>query len=256
MRRLGPGLVALALAAAAAFAAPARAADMAPAPSYYPPAAAIPMPPALYNWTGFYLGGNAGAGLLDDRVSQSTTTATTTNLTGSIAVAPAGFVGGGQAGLNFEFASWVVGVEALWDATTLTGSPGVATTTSLFEKMTSAPAWYGSATGRLGYAFNDVLVYAKGGGAVMRVGYTQDVLTGGLITSSQVINDNRTGFTVGLGLEYGMTENLSARLEYDFYDFGTKTYGNFGQTPVAISSDLHTLTAGVDYRFDWAGGWH
>ncbi len=53
-----------------------------------------------------------------------------------------------------------------------------------------------------------------------------------------------------------MTENLSARFEYDFYDFGTKDLSGFTLTPVSIKSDLHTLTVGVNYRFNWAGGWH
>ena len=68
-------------------------------------------------------------------------------------------------------------------------------------------------------------------------------------------SDNRTGFTAGAGLEYGLTENWSAKLEYDFYDFGSKTY-QFTQTPVSISSTLNTLIFGLNYRFNWAGGWH
>ncbi len=48
-----------------------------------------------------------------------------------------------------------------------------------------------------------------------------------------------------------MTENLSALFEYDFYDFGTKTEQPFVSTPLAIRSDLHTLTVGLNYRFNW-----
>ena len=112
MGRLGWGLVALAL--AAAFAVPARAADMAPAPSYYPPAAAAVMPPARYDWTGLYLGGHIGAGLLEDNFSQLAATATTTNLLGSTKVSVGGFIGGAQVGVNYEFAPVVVGVEGSW----------------------------------------------------------------------------------------------------------------------------------------------
>jgi opacity protein-like surface antigen len=53
-----------------------------------------------------------------------------------------------------------------------------------------------------------------------------------------------------VGLEYGLTENLSAKFEYDFLDFGTKTY-NFTATPVSIRSDLSMLTLGLNYRFNW-----
>ena len=48
-------------------------------------------------------------------------------------------------------------------------------------------------------------------------------------------------------------ENLSGKIEYDFYGFGTKNY-NFGFTPVSVRSNLHTLTAGLNYRFNWSGG--
>jgi len=227
------------------------------------------MPPASYNWTGFYAGVNIGAGLLDDRVSQIGVPPTalpgsiTTVLTGSITVAPLGIVGGAQVGVNYEFAPWVIGAEASWDATTLTSSPGVpsltsstsstdvTTTSGTFERFTSAPLWYAAITGRVGYAANDLLFYAKGGGAVLHVGYTQDVLVLGAVSTTQSIGDNRSGFTVGIGLEYGMTENLTAKFEYDFYDFGSKTY-QFTQTPVAVNSYLNTLTVGLNYRFNWA----
>ena len=99
-----------------------------------------------------------------------------------------------------------------------------------------------------------MLFYAKGGGAWMNVKYTQDTLVaGGALITTQGISDTRTGFTAGVGLEYGMTENLSAKLEYDFYDFGTKDYNVFTQTPVSVASNLHALTFGLNYRFNWAG---
>ena len=109
MRRLSPALAALAL-AATVVAAPVHAADMTP-PSYYPPAV---LPPAVYNWSGFYLGGNIGAGLLEDHVSQSATTATSPNLIGTINISAAGLIGGAQIGVNYEFAPWVIGAEASW----------------------------------------------------------------------------------------------------------------------------------------------
>jgi outer membrane immunogenic protein len=247
MRSVGPGSVALALAAMIVVA-PARAADLPAAPNYYPP---TPMPPAIYNWTGFYAGGNIGAGLLDDRVSQNGVAAVGDALTGSITVAPLGIVGGAQVGVNYQFTPWVIGAEASWDATTLTSSPCVPTTSGTFERFTSAPLWYAAITGRVGYAANDLLFYAKGGGALLHVAYTQDILTLSAVTSTQSIGDNRSGFTVGIGLEYGMTENLTAKFEYDFYDFGSKTY-QFPATPVAVNSNLNTLTVGLNYRFNWA----
>ena len=48
-------------------------------------------------------------------------------------------------------------------------------------------------------------------------------------------------------------ENLSGKIEYDFYGFGTKNY-NFAITPVSVRSNLHALIVGLNYRFNWSGG--
>jgi len=178
---------------------------------------------------------------------------------------PAGVIGGAQVGANYEFAPWVVGVEASWTASAISGSTLIgclgpcvigATTFISSERFTSAAQWFAALTGRVGYAANDWLFYAKGGGAWMNVRYTEDLLTtGGSITAAtQVLTDNRTGFTVGAGIEFGLVENLSGKIEYDFYDFGNKIYNFNTITPVTVSSALHTIIVGLNYRFNWSGG--
>jgi len=107
---------------------------------------------------------------------------------------------------------------------------------------------------RVGYAADAWLFYVKGGGAWMNVRYGQALVTGGITGFTQTVTDTRSGFTAGAGIEYGLTENFSARLEYDFYDFGTQTYNQFVQTPISIKSDMHAVTFGLNYRFNWAGG--
>jgi outer membrane immunogenic protein len=95
----------------------------------------------------------------------------------------------------------------------------------------------------------------------MRINYGQEVLIGGGVTSSQDITDTRVGYTVGAGVEWGITEQLSLKAEYDFLDFGTKSY-DFnalgaplaGTFPVSIRSMLHVFTVGFNYRFNWGGG--
>ena len=69
-----------------------------------------------------------------------------------------------------------------------------------------------------------------------------------------MFDDNRTGFTVGAGIEIGLVENISAKIEYDFYDFGSKNYNFASITPVAVKSDLHTFIVGLNYKFNWSGG--
>ena len=77
----------------------------------------------------------------------------------------------------------------------------------------------------------------------MSARYTEDLLTTGapVTAATQVLTDNRTGFTVGAGIELGLVENLSAKIEYDFYDFGTKNYNFNFITPVSVNSNLHTI---------------
>jgi outer membrane immunogenic protein len=247
---------------------PARAADLPVGPSYYP-AKPFP-PPAIYDWTGIYVGGNVGGGLLSDSVGQNgtATTSTATNLSTSGSLHPAGVIGGGQIGANWEFAPWVVGIEGSWDASGIQGNTLINVASTAIapppviaqERFTSNVNWIAAVTGRVGYAANDWLFYAKGGGAWMHVSYTEDLLTGastnvppGATAFTQVISDNRSGFTVGVGIEFGLVENISGKIEYDFYDFGSKNY-NFGITPVSVNSNIHTLTVGINYKFNWSGG--
>ncbi len=136
-----------------------------------------------------------------------------------------GLVGGAQAGVDYQFSSVVVGAQASWSSSYINGQNTQNTVGGASQlRLTSEPTWFASLTGRVGYAANTLLFYVKGGGAWMHIEHVQDVLAaGGATTSSQSISDNRSGFVAGVGLEYAMTENLSALFEYDFYDFGTKT---------------------------------
>jgi outer membrane immunogenic protein len=232
-----------------------HAADMAvPGPAYYP----AYLPPALYNWTGVYFGGHVGGGILDDSVSQNGSASL--KLGGSGDLHPSGVLGGAQLGANYEFAPWVVGAEVSWTDSGISGSTLIpcsttcminTTTNVLQERATSHALWFATATGRFGYAANDWLFYGKAGGAWMHVSYTQDYLSaGGFTDGTQTISTDRSGFTAGVGLEYGMTENLSGKIEFDFYDFGTQNY-NFALTPVSIQSNMYALTVGLNYRFNW-----
>jgi outer membrane immunogenic protein len=231
---------------------PAQAADLGvPSRSYYPP-----LPPAIYDWTGVYLGGHIGGGLLTDSVSQNAV-APTVSLLSSGHLRPAGVIGGAQVGANYEFAPWVLGIEATWTDSAINGNTLIGTTNALVpqERFTSQAQWFAALTGRVGYAANDWLFYAKAGGGWMKIRYTEDALVpGGAVAATQVFTDNRTGFTVGAGIEFGLVENLSAKIEYDFYDFGSKNYNFNAITPVSVSSNLHTIIVGLNYRFNWSGG--
>jgi len=249
---------------------PAIAADMAvPSTAYYPK-----LPPAVYDWTGIYLGFHVGGGILTDSVNQNGPSPRAFNLSSSGNLQPAGVIGGAQVGANYEFAPWVVGIEGTWTDSAIQGNTLIACSACTVtvqagpmsitnERFTSQAQWFAAVTGRFGYAANDWLFYAKGGGAWMNVRYTEDLLSGGLhgaqiapgaTVATQVMTDNRTGFTVGAGIEFGLVENLSAKIEYDFYDFGSKNYNFNAITPVSVSSNLHTIIVGLNYKFNWSGG--
>lgn len=264
MRRLGPGLLALGVAAAAAMAvaAPAGAADLPagpPAPAYLPA-----YRPAIYDWTGVYFGGSLGLAVLQDTATQ---TATVLQPAGTqTKLQTAGELFGAQIGVNYQLTPWVIGVEG-WSSRAIMSVSNNALTifTPVFgitERATSGPRWYSTATARFGYAIQDLLLYAKGGAAWMSVDYIQDILTAGVLTASQGFRSNRTGYTAGAGLEYGITEHLSGRLEYDFLDFGSQGFIFNGLTvlgapvavPISIKSDTHMFLAGINYRFNWSGG--
>jgi outer membrane immunogenic protein len=140
----------------------AMAADLPPpmAPPPRAPAVYYP-PPPVYNWSGFYIGGNLGAAW-NSGGSVSDTFGST--FTGSGQTTK--FTGGGQVGVNYEF--WggvVIGAEAMFDwipnttnTWNVTNGPDTATST-----LNSR--WLTTATGKLGYAWDRWLVYGKGGGA-------------------------------------------------------------------------------------------
>jgi outer membrane immunogenic protein len=262
MKRLATGAIAVAL-----IGTPALAADMAvPAPAYYPKS----LPPAIYDWTGIYVGGHIGGGMLVDSVSQNGASPAGPNLVGSGNLRPAGVIGGAQVGANYEFVPWVVGIEGSWTDSGIQGNTLIACSSACIfnavpitqERFTSQAQWFAALTGRFGYAANDWLFYAKAGGAWMSARYTEDLLAAavppatpaGATAATQVITDNRTGFTVGVGIEFGLVENISAKIEYDFYDFGSKNYNFNAITPVSVNSNLHTIIVGLNYKFNWSGG--
>jgi outer membrane immunogenic protein len=264
MRRLGPGLLVGMAVAASALATAASAADMPvpAAPAYTPPA----YRPVIYDWTGIYGGAHVGGAWMNDVVTTTTTTILQPAGTAT-KVAPMGVAGGVQAGVNFQFSPVVVGFEGTWTWTSLTGTHITPSplTGAFSQSSTSAAPYVATAAGRIGFAANDFLFYAKGGGAWMRVDYTQAVAAGPVF-SLQTMNDNRSGYVVGVGGEFGMTENLSAKLEYDYLGFGTKTYtfanlsapvGGINTPfalPVSWKSSLQMVTVGMNYRFNWGGG--
>lgn len=231
------------------------------APAYSPP-------PPVFSWTGCYIGGKIGYGWGRDTVTISDLGATTgvPELAG-VPFGPVtgdtkGVVGGGQVGCNYQFASnWVIGIEGDGEAADIRGDAtqsfsfvsliGPTTVTGTAHAQTD---WIASATGRLGWTWDRVMLYAKGGAAWAGDKYSADLSAFNEHIETSV---TRPGWTVGGGLEWAFWNNWSAKVEYDFYNFNTRNLalpGTIAGIPevvpgVDIKETISTVKFGVNYRF-------
>jgi outer membrane immunogenic protein len=206
MPRIWGGALVLAVMLAAGVA---GAADIQRGAAYY----TAPAPVSGYSWTGPYLGGNLG-------YQWGNTTRNPTN--------PAGIAGGVLGGYNWQTGQFVFGSEA--DITASAAS-------DTFAPWKFSNRWFGTLRGRLGYAFNNILVYGTGGFA-----FGDGRVEVGSLSESRT----HFGWTAGVGLEVGLTTNLSARVEYLFIDLTDKPYALTG-TSNGFESSL--LRLGINYRF-------
>jgi outer membrane immunogenic protein len=198
------------------------AADLGARPVYKAPVAAAPM----YTWTGFYVGAHVGGAFGSNDFSGSF---------GSPGNDSNGFIGGGQVGADYQFApNWLIGVEGQFSGASIDES-----TISAGNEFKNKIGWLSSVTGRLGYVANNVLIYGKAGGAFADYKTT----IGGIGDS-----DTRTGWTAGGGLEYMFSPQWSAKVEYQYYDFGKDSYTAVG-FPYEVDSNIHTVKAGINWRF-------
>lgn len=233
----------------------AKAADLpvAPAPAYKAPVVVAP----TFSWTGFYLGGNVGAGW------QNGTLADSFGLFNFNTNNNATFVGGGQVGANYQFGSnFVVGIEGDFDwfannnnSVTVTGPLG-----TTFQGSNNG-RWLTTLTGRLGYAYDRVLFYGKGGGAW--VGSNNFTLTNTATGASASFSNNNTntGWTAGGGVEWAFTNNWTARVEYDYVGLSNQTFvvpAGFGAATGDVvttnNRNIQMVTVGVNYLFNWGVG--
>jgi len=215
----------------------AQAADLPAAPPM-PPTAPVAYAPQAYNWSGFYVGGHIGGGYAGSSWSDPITGA------GSDDFSSWGFLGGAQVGANAQFNRLVLGVEGDFSWINAKNSG----TDSIGEALATNPQWTSTVTGRIGAAFDRLLVYGKGGLALAQ---DQSSLTdlGGNMASDSVL---RTGWTVGAGLEYALDDHWSAKIEYDYLGFGSQNM-TFTTPLESVSSNaslnVQEIKAGLNFRF-------
>jgi|SRR5579863_3966380 len=200
---------------------PALAADLPPPPGPMPRAPATYVPAAVpyYNWGGFYLGINAGA-------------AFGTVVPGAAGVTnfgDTGFLVGPTAGFNYQMGSFVFGMEGDWDYTTLSGTIPVV-------GGSYKSTWLATARGRIGYAWDRILLFGTAGGAF------QNAQAPG-ITSTQL------GWTGGGGLEFAFAQNWTAKAEYLYVWLPTVNLGVGGGNNSKVNESV--VRAGVNYKFNF-----
>jgi opacity protein-like surface antigen len=245
--------------------------------TYKAPVKAEPAAAPAFSWTGCYVGGHVGGGWGTRDISRPSgfilppTNPFFTFLNGTPfgvnslneSVSASGLLGGAQAGCKYQFAQdWVIGFEGEYSRTQLTGDHQVSLTPIPFFQSVTLPAnlhvqtdWIASATATLGYSLNGLLFYGKGGAAWTRNKY--GIAVGGpefadLPQADFRAQDRRTGWTAGAGIEYPFANNFSTKLEYDYYDFGSRNLpftDQMSSSPgsVDIRQRIHAVKLGLDY---------
>lgn len=204
------------------------------------------------NWTGFYAGGQLGAGVgvfdWSDPYPQAPV---------GDRVKTAGALGGVQLGYNAQFGRFVAGAELagtfarIEGADTCFGFLPPSTSAGFQCENTTLPI--GLLTGRAGYAFGRSLVYARAGAAAARVTYSLNSIAAGGAIDSHTVTD--WGWTVGGGLEHSLNARWSVNVDYKYVDFGSRSVAfdvpavAAAVTPNNIKSHLHLMTLGVNYHF-------
>jgi outer membrane immunogenic protein len=232
------------------------------------PMKAMPDPAPVWTWTGFYIGGNGGAGW-------GTTESSLTSLSvPGFGVIPfglpvaqnsrSGFLGGGQLGYNYQAGWVVVGVQGDIDALSINGTTPCIVTFS----CTSNSKWLATASARVGGVVGErTLVYIKGGGAWLNTQQTLSAssglggivgIGGGLVGGSAIsATSTASGALIGMGAEYMFSRNWTGFIEYNYMEFGTKNLtfpvpaaGVPGAALSASTSNkLSIAKIGLNYKF-------
>ena len=244
------------------------------------PAPAPFVAPPIFTWTGFYIGLNAGGsfGTSQDRLTVPATVNGVANNVNAAAAAEwvnqgngshnvSGFTGGLTLGYNQQFGNVVLGLEGDISYLGLSGSRVVGGAASPFGiRITDSTKsnWFGTARVRLGYAIDRALFYVTGGAAFTDARFQR--LNDNTVDGCPLVGAPfgrchagsarfNTGWTLGGGLEYAVTNNWTVKAEYLYSDFGKRSFRTLSATHLnqgldnSSSLKLHTLRVGVNYKF-------
>jgi len=225
------------LAAVAFYCAPALAARV-----KAPPA---PAPAPMFNWTGFYIGADVGGFRGDAHVLVNDDPCCTAKLN------PKGFLYGGHAGYRWQNQSPVVlGIEGdIWGIDGSTNE--VANTDHPIGDTLRATAG-GSLRLQAGYALDRLLFYGTGGLAIIHVKGCTIEFFPGPCEAGDTFSGNRTGWTAGGGIDYAVTQNWTARIEYLYADYGSHDYPTPSFVPPSVlgvhNFDTTSIRVGISWK--------
>ena len=206
----------------------AAAADLSLAPLYKAPPAQVAQ---AYNWTGLYIGANAGGGWGGSWWGAN-----------AVPIDLSGAQVGGTAGYNWQVGNTVLGLEGDMDWSNLKGTN---TSAGCPVGCTTNDTWLSTVRGRLGYAFGGVMPYVTGGFAVGDINASTPGFSGASTTNA--------GWTAGGGLEFALPGNWSVKAEYLHVDLGHFNCGTSCGPTATNNVSMHdnVVRAGVNYHFGW-----
>lgn len=219
------------------------------APAYVPAPA-----PIAYNWNGFYVGVHVGYGWgTSDADHFSSNTGAFIDSTSEDRK---GIFGGGQIGFNYMvMPNWLIGVEADLSAADITGSTDACGGLGCVHSETKID-WLGTARGRTGYVWNNVLLYGTGGAAWRHASTDRTFTTGALTGQTASSSGTALGWTAGGGIEWGFMPNWTVKAEYLYMDIkGSADFIGYTNTVANRHSEselkLNTFKVGLNYLFNW-----
>jgi outer membrane immunogenic protein len=220
---------------------------------------APPPPPPVFSWTGFYIGANIGGAWARNNWTD-TLFLTNFNNDGNNGV----FIGGGQIGGNYQIGSFVIGAEWDFDWAANNNHTNAVVIPAGAIVVTNNDRWITTVAARFGWAFDQWLAYGKaGGGWVGNNNPTVTNTTTGVSLSTcgnftTNCSNNNSGWLLGAGLEYAVTNNWTVKLEYDFLGLGSRTFVIpatapllAGDTFTSNNRNVQMIKVGFNYLVNW-----
>ena len=223
------------------------------------------------DWSGPYIGVNGGYGWGNATTAFSAhgagefcTDATPACLFAptqgnSVSQSLSGGIAGGQFGFNQQWSQVVVGLEGTLDWSGLTATTNnVAGTDSMGVSYQTKVKWLATITPRIGYAFANDLVYLKGGLAAAQVQSQVSAPNSAVVAGGQQFSQTHDyiGWTVGIGAETALWQNIVVGVEYDYYGLGSQHFGGratpdptFNPTDYKVDASFSSVLARISYKF-------